>query len=334
MSTFLGILNRNLQFASIRLLDEYGKWIECWSQSKHRTATAFSKIKCLWVIIFPYQGQVCSGTRIEWTDQGHALSYYDHSCRQPFFFRLSTYLTMVQQLVNDAQNLYISFLPRGYDSPTVDISTLRDNRSLGQSLFEQEPNRAIFTPYARSFYNVVISDLTRSQEEFHSQEQKLLQVLLAAISTTIGIPLQAFQLARMLYKENEENCHKYSLYIKKGIVVLGWPWSKSFRSAYQASLWALLIDVGTILLNYLGIICPASIRLLQKDKMDIHNDLHTHIFAFKSAGSQSINCGPPLTSTQSWRLQLDLKSPWNYQQPASTSCWLWYIGNFSQSLSK
>jgi len=130
---------------------------------------------------------------------------------------------MVQQLVNDAQNLYISFLPRGYDSPIVDISTLRDNRSLGQSLFEQEPNRAIFTPYARSFYNVVISDLTRSQEEFHSQEQKLLQVLLAAISTTIGIPLQAFQLARMLYKENEENCHKYSLYIKKGIVVLGWP---------------------------------------------------------------------------------------------------------------
>ncbi len=145
------------------------------------------------------------------------------------------------------------------------------------------------------------------QEEFHSQEQKLLQVLLVAISTTISIPLQAFQLARMLYKENEENCHKRSLYIKKAIIVLGWPQSKSFRLAYQMSLWALLIDVGTILLIFL---------------------------LSQSARSQSINRGPPLTSTQSWRLQLDLKSPWNYQQPASTSCWLRYIRKFSQSLSK
>ena len=274
------MLYRSFNVAPIRLLEEYGKWIECWSQSKHRTATAFSKIKCLWAVIFPFQEQVSSSTRIEWADRGHTLSYYDPGCRQPFHFRLSDLLSMVQQLVKDAQNIYASSFPKGYESPTIDISTLRDNGSLGQSLFEQAPNRAIFAPLTESFYNAVVSDSTRSRQEFFSLEQKLLQALLAAISTTMGITPRAFQLAGMLYKANEENCYKRCLYIKKGVVVLGWLRSKSFRSTYQASLWALPIDLGKILLNYLGIIRPASIRLLQNDNVGVHNDLRTHIFAF------------------------------------------------------
>jgi hypothetical protein len=265
------------------------KWIECRSQSKHRAATAFSKIKQLWLIIHPYGAQVNGGTRIDWMDQGHTLSYNDPGCRQPFQIRLSSFLVMVQQLVNNAKDLYRSFFPLEYKPPTINISDLKDNGSLGQSIFEQPSNHAIFTPLADVFYNAAIADSTRSQQEFHHQEQKLLQALLVAVSMTTGIPPRASQLAGILYKASDVNCHKRNLYIKKGIIVLGWARaSKSLKSVYQASFWALPGDLGEIILNYLGIIRPASIKLLQSESMDIPNGLNTHIFAFtKSPKSKS-----------------------------------------------
>ncbi len=257
------------------------KWIECRSQSKHRAATAFSKIKQLWLIIHPYSTQVNGNTRTIWMDQGHTLLYSDPGCQRPFRIKLTSFLVMVRQLVDNVKDLYRSFLPPGYEPPTMNISDLTDNGSLGQSIFEQPTNHAIFTPLADAFYNAAIADSTRSCQEFHHQEQKLLQALLAAVSVTVGIPPRAFQLAGMLYKASKVNCHKRSLYIKKGVVILGWARaSKSLKSVYQASFWALPGDLGKIILNYLGIIRPASIKLLQSESMDVPDSLNTHIFAF------------------------------------------------------
>jgi hypothetical protein len=262
------------------LLEEYKKWIECRSQSKYRLATAFSKTKQVWLMIHPYAVQVKGNTRIEWSDYGHTLSYNDPGCRRPFNVGLSSFVIMVQQLVANARDLYKSFLPQGYEPPSVDISVLRDNGSLGQSVFEQESNRAIFTHFVDDFYNVVLCDVQRTRQEFHSQEQKLLQAILVAVSMTIGVPPRTFQLAGMLYKADEGNCCKRNLYIRKGVVVLGWPRSKSFKSIYQASLWALPEVLGELIIHYLGVIRPASIKLLQRNNIDVHEDLNTCIFVF------------------------------------------------------
>lgn len=273
-----------ISFFSFSVLGGCMKWIDCRSQSKHLAATAFSKIKLLWLIIHPYSIRVGGTTRVQWVDQGQTLLYSDPGSRQPFRIRLSSFLDMIRQLVDNAKNLYASFLPPGYHSPTMNVSDLTDNGLLGQSIFAQPSNRAIFTPLAVAFYDAAIADSTRSRQEFHRQEQELLQGLLIAVSMTIGIPPRAFQLAGMLYEASDTNGQKRSLYIKKGVVVLGWARAaKSLRSIYQASFWALPGDLGKIILNYLGVIRPASIKLLQSRNMDVHKDLNTHIFAFTTS---------------------------------------------------
>ena len=282
-------LTNGFNLVFIRLLEEYKKWIECRSQSKYRLATAFSKTKQVWLMIHPYAAQVKGSTRIEWSDYGHTLSYSDPGCQKPFQIGLSSFIVMVQQLVANARDLYTSFLPRGYEPPSIDISILRDNGSLGQSLFEQESNRAIFTPFIENFYNAVLSEAQRTRQEFHSQEQKLLQAIMVVVSMAIGVPPRAFQLAGMLYKADENSCYKRNLYIKKGVLVLGWARSKSFKSMYQASLWALPADLGELVLHYLGIIRPASIKLLQTTNVDVHEDLYTSIFVF-SRSPKSKRC--------------------------------------------
>lgn len=278
---------KSFNLAFIRLLEEYKKWIECRSQSKYRLATAFSKIKQVWLMIHPYATQVSDNTRIEWSDSGHTLSYSDPGCRHPSPFQIgfSNYLIMVQQLVANALDLFTSFLPPGYEYPSIDISVLKDNGLLGYSIFKQEPNRATFTLFVENFYNAVLSDAQRSQREFHHQEQKLLQAIAVAISVTIGVPPRAFQLAGLLYKADERSCYKQGLYIKKGVVVLGWARSKSFKSMYQASLWVLPPDLGKLVVYYLGVIRPASIKLLQRENLDVHGDLYTAIFVFTKTQS-------------------------------------------------
>lgn len=234
-------------------------------------------------MIHPYAVQVKGNTRIEWSDYGHTFSYSDPRYRQPFQISLSTFVITVQQLVANARDLYKSFLPQGYEPPSVDISILRDNGLLGQSVFGQESNRGIFTPFVESLYNAVLCDTQRTRQEFHSQEQKLLQAILVSVSMTIGVPPRAFQLAGMLYKADEDDCYKRNLYIRKGIVLLGWARSKSFQSIYQASLWALPADLGELILYYLGVIRPTSIKLLQRNNVGIHKDLYTSIFVFSKS---------------------------------------------------
>ncbi len=228
-------------------------------------------------MISPYAAEVSSRTRTEWRDYGHTLFYSDPSCPKPHEIRLENFLSMVQQLIRNAQDTYASFLPQGFTPPAIDTSKLNDNGSLGQSIFEQEPNDAIFAPLADVFYGAIIS---RGSEDFHQQEQILLEALLFAISVTIGIPPRAFQLARLLYKASQDKSHKRNLYIKKGVVVLGWVRSKARTRIYQPSLWALPTELGKLLLIYLGVIRPTSIKLLQDKGLHIHEESQTHIFTF------------------------------------------------------
>ena len=208
---------------------------------------------------------------------------------------------LTTSLMIEAKEQLQDLLPSGLEDLRVQESALKDNMAFTNSIFKQ--NEDVFGPLS----DKVFDRLTQAGEDryelkrqmgkcagmlcpkntqvWFDKEEELLKKILGAISLSIGIPPRAFQMANLRYASSETG--KRNLFICKSNVILGFPISKLFSRTIQESLWALPPGLSEIVLLYLGVIRPVSLRLADRLRWKRNPLSKTHIFTPVPSGREA-----------------------------------------------
>ena len=249
-------------------------------------------MKQTWKIVWPLALKVTSPTQIMPDELGLVFTY---STRRITNHRIefADLKELTTSLMIKAKEQLRDLLPLGLDDLSVQESALKDNMAFMDSIFQQ--NEDVFGPLS----DKVFDGLTQAREDRHKlkrqtgkcaetlcpkktqvwfdKEKELLENILGAISLSIGIPPRAFQMGNLRYTSSMTG--KRNLFICKSNIILGFPVSKLYSRTIQESLWALPPGLSEIVLLYLGVIRPVSLRLADQLRWKRNHLSKTHIFA-------------------------------------------------------
>jgi hypothetical protein len=255
-------------------------------------------MKAVWLIIWPHAINAMTKTSMQWDLDGHVLTYSDSKCT-PHQIPLNDLRAFACSLLGEVQKGLEELLPCDMKAAdllnAVDLSSLKDDSARQQSLFEQ--NEEIFQPLIKKVFESVHKLLTRTVgakskyrsdhlKKWFRKEQDLLQSILLAYFFSCGIPPRGFQAAELRFASSRDG--KRNIFLMKGFLVFGWPRSKAFSRAVQASLWSLPPALGKVVTIYLGILRPVMLRIAQDAKLDSSPDAKHMLFANTIATSNRV----------------------------------------------
>jgi hypothetical protein len=268
------------------MLSSYQKWISVKSdQGNGMQPTEFQQMKTVWLIIWPHAISAITKTQIQWDTEGHVLTFSDSWCTS-HPIRLDQFRALARSLVTDTQNRLRELLPSGIDiSELLDATnpTLLKDNPASQHSFPQQ-NKDVFLPLVEDVFQSLISQdevkhklatrKTGAQNKYcldhlkkwFLKEQALLQSILLAYFLTCGISSRAFQAANFRFTSSKDG--KRNIFIMKGCLIFGWPWSKVFSKAVQAALWSLPPEFGQIVTLYLGVLQLVALRIAEDAGLD------------------------------------------------------------------
>ena len=292
-----------------RTLKEYSIWISNTpSQDGDRQPTAFQRVKQTWMLVWPLALKVMSPTQIMPDEAGLVFTY---STRRVSGHKIefADLKNLTKSFMTKGKQELLELLPSKLDAEELNVreSDLKDNMAFTESIFEQ--NATVFDPLVDKVFEWLREEgeerypVTKQKGrtalrdmwlDWLEKEEELVESILGGVSLSSGIPGRGIQMADFRHASSKEG--KRNLFICKSNVVIGFTKSKSFNRTIQEALWALPPGLSQIVLIYLGIIRPVSIRLMGLLCQKSNYLSRTHIFvtaqsanSSASARSQRIN---------------------------------------------
>ncbi len=252
-------------------------------------STAFTRVKNTWHRIAPFAETANPAILIEWEENKQEFKYTDGRCLVPRGIALSTMVNMARHFTSNVQDALESLLPTSFNWQTLNTLSMKDNLS-GTPFSKQQPNLAIINPLIDSLYDALLKTegkgsplIKRLIRSYLEKEQKFLQALLLAIALTIGIPPRAGQLANIRYMASSDGIECRNIFLRNNIVSLAISQQQRNSHKCRALVWTFPPEVGNILVFYLSVVRPVTIKLLQEAGKKLHSDHHSHLFIYNHA---------------------------------------------------
>jgi len=270
-----------------RTFEEISKWLKWDSQSRDNVSTAFARVKNTWHCLVPYAKVVSPAFSVEWEQDHQVFSFTDGHHSTPQRMALSTIINTARYFNTRVQESLYSIFPPCFSRLDLGTLNLKDDLT-GTPIFQQEVNFIITKPIINKLHHLVLKSGVRTRDRhkvqsFLKKEQEFLQVLLVAITLTIGIPPQRTDLAEIRYKGSSDGTQCRNIVLSNGGVLLATPQKRINGRIFPASVWSFPPEVGDALTIYICIVRPTAIKLMETIGEKPHRDLFTHLFGYNHA---------------------------------------------------
>jgi hypothetical protein len=233
-------------------------------------------MKALWNSAAHVARDEPSSVEFDVSTDGQTLITYDGTS-SPQYVSINDWGVVTAQVFSRLQDAVDALLPEGFTCADFPLQKLRDDFSLGESVFKQPQNGGVIDtlygsiktkllapgePRHKLFTAGSTSICPEAADKWLSLEQEALGLSASGFGLSGGIPPRSFQFKGLLFDSTNDDWR--NLFLVEGIPILGRPLAKQMDLKRHMNLWAIAVGMRRPFTFLVGIIRRLGTEILAK----------------------------------------------------------------------